>query len=726
MTEPRFTFSKALQIALLAVLPLAAHAALKPSDSAPSDTPARTNKPLPSGRDAYTLKKYNEDGRQWMERALLKNYDTCGVRSPLWDEKAKTFLVKYAAFRYGSNRPEQLAEAKRAGDDLMGTACSDPHLLYAYGNVLFQLGELKQAEPFVRKGFTLLETSAYPRYYLYYGANRLAVIDEKTGSRKQERATLIRKKMQYLGQAAADADFANGHQRYYAELALDEFDKKSGLSTEGEAFIRELESRPNVEPWIRLFASGLYHTRKAWQARGSGWACEVPEQGWKGFGEELDQARKCLEEAHALHPEYPEAAAQMITVSMGSCGGGDERVWFDRAVAAQFDYWSAYSQLMWALRPRWGGSHKEMLQFGGECLSTKRFDTDVPQFFLKALSDIGSELGDWRDAYKQPGVYEQVKAYYKGALEEPSNASRLKPLMTAYAVASWAAGRYAEAKTLFDQLGDGAQAAGFADFGVEPSLVVGETRLRCGPARDTFEQAEALFANGQSLNALPLFEELRRAAAADLKALFFVNDRLASLKLKAEFQKGGWVNLMPGPELLGWEKRGGHWCVEADGALKGMPQEKDVRQLLLLTCRVGPDYELKGELETKYRAGVALGHAKHLSPAFAGFKIDKFKNSVCLSDRFRTGSSEIQRAEALGPRNRFHIRVSKGRLTAYVNDKPVFVDQPIEEDWWSPDDGQIGLGSSLTLVGVSDFRFRDLQIRKIDEAATPLGGTERL
>lgn len=726
MNERRVCCWWALQLVWLCVLSLVLCACgrAQSSDVAPRDAGASKRKALPSGREVNTHAKFNEKGRAWMVRVSLKNYEAFGVRSPLWDDKAKVFLEKFAAFRFGSNKPESLSAAKRAGDELMATGCADPYLLYIYGNIFFQLGDARKAEPFVRKGFALLEASAYPRYYLYYGAKRLAAIDEEIGGRGQEIETLTRKKMQYLGQAAVDADFANGCQRYYAELAIYEWTCKSGMPTAGEVAFQEMERLPNVDPWVRLLVKGIYHIRKGWQARGSGWASEVAADGWGRFGDELAQARKCLEAAHALHPEYPEAAAQMITVCMGMCGECDEREWFDRAVEAQFDYMDAYRMLLWALRPRWGGSHEEMYQFGVECLNTRRFDTDVPQMFVKALSDIGSELDDWRDAYKRPGVYEHAKAYYDGALAEPSNSGRSNVLQTAHAVAAWGAGRYAEASALFDQLGPGVQADGFSDFKVAPSQVLGETRLRSGPARDTFEQAEALYADGQLLNAVPLYETVRGAVASDSNALFVVNDRLAVLRLKEEYLKGGWINIMPGPELLGWETCNGDWCVEKDGALKGVAKKEDKGQLLLFKCPVGPDYEIRGEVETRYRAGVALGYMKDVTPSFAGFTMDTYKKQVYVGERFLMASSDNLRTEDLGLRNTFHVRVSNGRITAHVNDKPVFVDQAVDPDLWRSDGGQIGVGSTLTRTGSSGFSFRGLQIRKIDRAA-PLRGEKR-
>src|SRR5438552_1408112 len=109
-----------------------------------------------------------------------------------------------------------------------------------------------------------------------------------------------------------------------------------------------------TEPWMLNLIGGVYHIQAAWAARGRGFADTVTPEGCQGFGRHLAAARQCLNKAMALEPKFPEAAAYMIEVSMGQ-DDGQERIWFDRAVAAQIDYLPAYQYLRWALRPRWGG-----------------------------------------------------------------------------------------------------------------------------------------------------------------------------------------------------------------------------------------------------------------------------------------------------------------------------------------------------------------------------------
>src|SRR5262249_45011701 len=152
---------------------------------------------------------------------------------------------------------------------------------------------------------------------------------------------------------------------------------------------------------------GSYHIKAAWAARGGGFANTVTEEGWRKMAEELALARKCLTEAYRLHPDYPEAATQMISVVMGEPVGLDGpgkslRLWLNRAVEAQFDFDQAYQNYIYANYPRWHGSYLSMYEFGRECADTARFDTRVPYYLVEVLNQIQSDSeGDWSFWHQQ-------------------------------------------------------------------------------------------------------------------------------------------------------------------------------------------------------------------------------------------------------------------------------------------------------------------------------------
>jgi len=655
----------------------------------------------------FTSKEYRKNACQWLESVLVSDYEKYGKRSAVWDEKAKAFFNLYAQFKHGENGKEVLKDLKQAGDELLGLGCTDPYILYMQGNILYQRNDFKTSLPMVEQSRAGLNPSRYPWINRYYGARRLQHLYEKMSMSKKEIGKLSRRRMEYLGRASSDPAFA-GHQRYYLEVVLEEWAEDS-TPDYTELLMQEMEKKSGVDPWIQLMVKGLCHTSAAWKARGGEWAYLVTEQGQEEFKKELELSRTCFTEAHALHPEFPEAATEMIAVCMAISDGKEERQWFDRAVAAQFDYIPAYTKYFWALRPRWGGSHEQMLQFGTECLNTKRFDTDVPRQFLKALRDIGSELGDWKDAYRKPGIYAQLQILCAGMLAEPQQAARGNYWKTVQALTAWAAGECQDAKKLFDALGENIQTQVFAEFKSQPEFVRGEVNLRTGQLKDIFLQAEKLYEK-QAIEALPYYEELRDQVRSDQNAVFVLDDRIAVVNMTSKIFKGDWVDLLADGRLLGWEKLEGDWEVEADGGLKASTRPEDKRVLLVSKFSVAGNYEIRGEVEAEARAGVLMGYVRKTTPEYVVFSIDSKRQQATLCEGFGAKHALKQTISALDS-NQFYLQVVNGLISAQVNGSQVFTHQKLDRKGYSPHGGMIGLGESFARrEGI--IKYRHLQLRR--------------
>lgn len=668
-----------------------------------------------SVRDGLTQKEFLEQLFQWQREMFLNDYAQSSTKVFPWDTQAGAFLTQYAECESLCGNPEAWNAAKKMGWSLLAAGCSDALVVYAYGSTVYMTEGPEKAEVFLRKSLRLLESSNYSAYYRFLAVRRLQNVLEDLRKNSKEIEKLSRLKWEYLAQAAADKAFSNGNQRYYMALFIKEWGRntraKADIPPGGEEFIRKLDKNKNVDPWIRLVTKGTYHINKAWEARGSGWASEVTRWGWHIFGKELSRARNCLTEAHALHPEFPEASAFMITVSMGSRGKDKPREWFDRAVFAQFDYLPAYNSMFWAVRPRWGGSHKEMYELGLECLNTERFDTEVPRNFLTALWTIGSELKEWRSAYQQPGVYENLQIFFNGMLNEPTRAADKNYWLSVYAVASWAAGQYPDAKKLFDEVGSRVDKSVFLDWKVEADRVLSDVNLWTGSFRDEFMRAEELFSENQSLEALPLFESLINKLKTNPSALLTVQDRVAVLQTRANFLKGEWFNLISNRNLLGWEKKGGVWTVEPDGTLKGVSRETDDRLMILNKCIVDRDYELRGEVEANSKPSLVLGYSKELMPSFVGIILDKHAAQVSVYRAPDSSSEATKFSVKLEQKNRFLVRVSSGKVTMHVNGKQIFENSSAVRQY--PQGELIGMLVDYYRCKGHEIRLRNLELRSL-------------
>jgi hypothetical protein len=147
-----------------------------------------------------------------------------------------------------------------------------------------------------------------------------------------------------------------------------------------------LSREPEMEPyWIHLLAGETY-LDNARAARGGDYANKVKDEQWEKYYSEGDKAMVHLRHAWHLRPEYPVAAGQMISVTLGIDDEGRTRAdWFRKAIDAQLDYNLAYDTYLVSLLPRWGGSEQAMIAFGKDCVATDRFDTVVPYVFFDVI-----------------------------------------------------------------------------------------------------------------------------------------------------------------------------------------------------------------------------------------------------------------------------------------------------------------------------------------------------
>lgn len=411
-------------------------------------------KPLANGPDLITWKKFEQQRYRWHLKTYIRNYEKFGHRSPVWDEKVKRMLTDYAVFRREKTGAAFMQNLLDQVNHILELGCKDARVISIKGIVLYERQNAIDAAPFLRQGLELLKQTGYPKRYAFFAASHLRYIYRGSRGAENPYQEYQRAMMKYLGEAALDEDFQEGHQRFYMQDLIKVcFKDNCGLAENATLCMDTILQAKQIDPWISLVARGFYHIALGWNYRGDGYAKSVTKENMKKFHEKIEAARDCLEKAHELHPEFPEAAAKMIQVSMALSADTEQRLWFDRTIRAHFDYLYAYNDLLLALRPRWGGAHEEMLKFGIECLNTGRFDTRVPSRFLVSLFQIGDELDNWRAPYQWPGIYELIQQYFDGLLSEPKNQEYHDENKSFYAVVAWAAGQYKDAHRLMQELG---------------------------------------------------------------------------------------------------------------------------------------------------------------------------------------------------------------------------------------------------------------------------------
>ena len=164
------------------------------------------------------------------------------------------------------------------------------------------------------------------------------------------------------------------HQRGNNKMVFEE------LKAEGAAF----------DPWLEAVAMAYWHIDRAWEARGSGFASTVTEEGWKGYGEHRAKALEWAEKAYALRPDL--ASPTFVGLKANYGNRAEALKWYRRAAALFKDDALAADQFVWGMRPRWGGSTLDMMAFFRMFLSDDFADTLMPAWAIdKVYWDVFKE-----------------------------------------------------------------------------------------------------------------------------------------------------------------------------------------------------------------------------------------------------------------------------------------------------------------------------------------------
>lgn len=458
-----------------------------------------------------------------------------------------------------------------------------------------------------------------------------------------------------------------------------------GQNWEDAVAISEACSKePNADPWIVHMLAGHAYVARAWHHRGADWAYKVTQEGWKLFGENLEKAAEEFVAAWKLHPDWPEASACMIQAAMGGASEQTPQSWFDQAVAAELDYMPAYAKLRWALRPRWGGSHEALYQFGCSCADTKRYDTMVPFVLLQALNDIDEERGFDCQAWRRDGVYARVKQVLEGMANEPSRADGdgLYPwrsaLMGLHVALAERAGEYQEARRLADGLDGHFNRDLFNKWCGHPELVLASIYAFTGKgaaditaAWQTLDQAPKPFTNQTLETARSLFE---KALAADdnERSMAYCRARLTEMDGRLSFNAGEWFERKFDPRLLCWLMTKGTWSQESENSAIGHARSASdpvcVRPFLvpLFPLEIEFDVEVVQPPSFPLTVGLFIPDGDRTGTREESHHQFFVRTRDNLAGIEISGDSKTVPC-SLRPVNRIRVQLAEGRAVLYVN-----------------------------------------------------------
>lgn len=428
---------------------------------------------IPSGPKALTYNDVDKISAKHLNRVVVDAYKSNGNRNPKWDDDAISFIeyfvTRYAIYAngwhssYSSCLGKESADAVMAADhamvakgrDVIARGCHDPIVQTALGYMSWMISDFYGSAHFFQdalEGFK--KNPKLPRDVARLAPIYLIMSHEMVHDLKpsDERAwrQLANK---WTAEAQCDGSFSPDENSLLYQYLFGSYE--SFFEKDLSAFYKALKSASKPDIYFVKAVGGRIETLEGWVDRGNAFASEVTNDGWKKFHAHLAAGRKLLIEAWKMKPTYPDAPTSMIVIAMAGNGDDEPRIWFDRAVAAQIDYATAYHYYEYALLPRWGGSTEQLYDFGVECLNTKRYDTFIPLQLLKILQDIQDESEQSRICWSTPEAVNHLAMMFDG-YKKSDKLSKYDPylLQSLRAATAWNCGLNDEAKQLCDALGN--------------------------------------------------------------------------------------------------------------------------------------------------------------------------------------------------------------------------------------------------------------------------------
>ena len=415
----------------------AASLSFVPSVTAVEEYPA--GRPIPTAPDTPTGRNFGPIARAWSQRMIVGAYQ----RIHPGETVNLPFVRDAAAYLQGGTERDRIELTARA-DQLNLLIGDDDPMVRFLAAVVSSNASFKENN--FRRATKDLKASGYHPFLLFLAAANLGKSFQDRKGNAGEIAMADQIALEAL-ERGLDVESFHGEESSVLRCRL-EAPSFDGLFRRQPQRLIEIFAKARALPeWITEFAQGKGYLAAAWIARGDGYASEVTEAGWQGWERNLATARQHFTRSWELNPRDPAAATYMIEVAMGDHGGKPEiRAWFDRAVAAQMDYFDAYRSMIWALRPRWSGSHEEMLMFGDELLRTGRFDTCVPFYYFKVVADIASEDSDAKAIYGRPEIAGNLKLALERYLTTRDSPVSVSYAHTVSAILDFKAGNLEAAK----------------------------------------------------------------------------------------------------------------------------------------------------------------------------------------------------------------------------------------------------------------------------------------
>ena len=359
----------------------------------------------------------------WDLKTTVEAYNHAGFSNRAWDDAAHRCLTEFAhaqAGDFGANEPISEIIATNA-TAAMNAGCNDPLVNYVF--IKFSMGQTTNSREAFEAAFCKtardMDNTSYPSIRRFYAtADALDQINYTYGTnayQHPEHFEMLQNMVGRLEESLRDSTMPASEAYQASKLGLQLMRGNENNRQMLDQMIQTQLFRNWPNAYTTWLLKGRDYIDSAWKARGGGYADAVTTDGWAGFSNNLAHAQESLEHAWKLDPHQSDIADEMITVMLGQGGGRDRmELWFNRAMEANTNDYTACNRKLYYLEPKWYGSAEDEVAFGRECVQSAKWGGDVPLTLVDAHTDINSRNKDALQAnyWKRPDVWADIQAAY--------------------------------------------------------------------------------------------------------------------------------------------------------------------------------------------------------------------------------------------------------------------------------------------------------------------------
>ncbi len=418
------------------------------------------------------LARRNEAVHAWTHRTVVDAYERAGRKDPRWDPKVRELLPLVVSMWSQSKSPvaDPAKRAYELSEEAVRSGCDDPLVLYVLAR-MYDTAIRKDWQEAVKlhvgAGQAMKERgSEYPpirQAFVYARAAdfRLRSKKEPAEGDREETRVWLELALARFAEAAKDPAVPDTLLFECGEALIGTWKRLAGDRKAGFDKVAEVLTQGRPDSRVSLVLKGAVYISYAWDARGSGWASSVTEEGWRLMRERLAESEAALTRAWEKDPSDAQAATLMIGVELGQGKGRPAmETWFRRAMEADPDNLEACKKKIYYLEPKWHGSADDMIEFGRQLLAGGNWEARLPFQLMDAHLTLAGYEKDKPAYYQREEVWKDVQAVYETYLARHPDSAQDR---TWYAKLASYCGRHREANRQFEILGDKAVVSVFAN-----------------------------------------------------------------------------------------------------------------------------------------------------------------------------------------------------------------------------------------------------------------------